>query len=136
MILTVSRRKWTEDSTIGDLYIDGKFFCYTLEDKVRKNKIYGETAIPLGEYDVILAYSPTFKKILPRLLDVPNFDGVLIHNGTHKGHTKGCILVGLTEAEDFIGMSKTALNKLMQRLSGVKRIRLIVENQQFKSTGV
>lgn len=133
MILTVSRRKFTENSTIGDLYVDGSFFCYTLEDKVRKNKIYGETAIPLGEYEVILNYSPTFKKVLPRLLDVPNFSGVLIHNGNHKGHTKGCILLGLTNSEDFIGMSRTALNKLMQKLSGVKKIKLIIENQNFNT---
>lgn len=80
--------------TIGRLYIDGKYFCDTLEDPVRKVKIKGKTAIPAGTYEVIVNRSPRFKRLLPRLLNVPNFEGVLIHRGNTAEDTAGCILVG------------------------------------------
>ena len=92
--------------TVGWLYIDGKLICETLEDKdrgltqdmsleeIKKLKVYGETAIPIGTYDVIVNNSPKFKRNLPRLQNVPGFDGILIHEGNTIKHTKGCILVG------------------------------------------
>lgn len=99
-------RKWCkQDYTIGRLYINKEFFCNTLEDTVRdinKNgtfdcgefKISGHTAIPYGEYEVIVNYSPRFKRELPRLLNVPHFDGILIHRGNTNKDSSGCILVG------------------------------------------
>lgn len=99
-------RKWLKDKyTVGRLSINGVFFSNTLEDKVRdlnKNgvfdngeyKVYGETAIPYGEYEVIVNYSPKFKRELPRLLNVPNFEGVLIHRGNKPEDSAGCVLVG------------------------------------------
>ena len=84
--------------TIGKLYIDGKWFCDTIEDVVRnlpkdcpytskgrncecKEKVYGETAIPVGTYKVVLSYSNKFKRILPEILNVPHFLGIRIHRG-------------------------------------------------------
>lgn len=99
-------RKWCKpDYTIGRLYINGKFYCNTLEDTVRdinKNgtfdcgefKISGHTAIPYGKYEVIVNYSPKFKRELPRLLNVKHFDGILIHRGNTNRDSSGCILVG------------------------------------------
>jgi hypothetical protein len=99
-------RKWCKpDYTIGRLYINNKFYCNTLEDTVRdinKNgtfdcgefKISGHTAIPYGTYEVIVNYSPKFKRELPRLLNVKHFDGILIHRGNTNRDSSGCILVG------------------------------------------
>ena len=84
--------------TIGKLYMDGKYFCDTLEDQVRdltkERKIPGRTAIPAGVYEIVVNVSPRFKRKLPRLLDVPGFDGILIHRGNTAEDTAGCILVG------------------------------------------
>lgn len=80
--------------TIGRMFIDGKYFCDTLEDEVRDVKIPGSTAIPAGKYRVIVNVSPKFSRELPRLLDVPNFEGILIHRGNTAEDTAGCILVG------------------------------------------
>lgn len=98
MKLQLKRRYKGPDYTIGSLYVNGAYFCDTLEDKVRdiprEGKIPGKTAIPAGEYKVILSYSPRFKRELPRLLNVPYFEGILIHRGNTPNHTEGCILVG------------------------------------------
>lgn len=99
-------RKWLKENyTIGRLYVNGKFFCNTLEDTVRdinrngifdcgELKISGHTAIPYGEYEIIVNYSPRFKRELPRLLNVPHFEGILIHRGNTHKDSSGCILVG------------------------------------------
>ena len=91
--------------TIGKLYIDGAYFCDTLEDADRLDKgmtaaqlaakkIPGQTAIPEGTYKVIVNVSPKFKRLLPRLVNVPGYEGVLIHRGNTPADTAGCILVG------------------------------------------
>lgn len=116
MELKLVRTTFTENSTIGTLSIDGEFECYTLEDKVRDKKIYGETAIPYGRYEVIVTLSPRFQKRLPRLLNVPNFEGVLIHSGNDKNATNGCILVGKTKQEDWVGQSRDALKALLPKI--------------------
>ena len=82
---------FSEKSTIGKLVVDDTFFCYTLEDKDRyletnpDGKVYGETAIPRGKYQVVIDYSQRFKRELPRLLHVPGFEGVRIHPGNYAG---------------------------------------------------
>ena len=100
MELALHRKTLTDSATLGELFIDGVFECYTLEDPVRdlgpngEGKIYGKTAIPAGTYPVIINWSPHFQKFRPRLLKVPGFDGILIHSGNTPADTKGCILVG------------------------------------------
>ena len=81
MKLKLERLYLKPDYTIGKLYIDGKYFCDTLEDQVRD--LAKERNI-----------SPRFRRKLPRLLDVPGFDGILIHRGNTAEDTSGCILVG------------------------------------------
>ena len=102
------------------LFIDGEFFCYTLEDVVREQKIYGKTAIPYGKYEVVITYSPRFQKNMPLLKNVPNFEGVRIHTGNTANDTEGCILVGKSKGYDFIGGSRNAFNELMERIKGQK----------------
>ena len=98
MKLRVERRFLKPEYTIGRLDVDGKFFCDTLEDRVRdlsrEKKIAGETAIPAGCYEVVVNWSPRFRRRLPRLLNVPGFEGILIHRGNTPEDTAGCILVG------------------------------------------
>ena len=98
MKLTLKRIAFKDTYTIGKLYINGTYFCDTLEDRYRdlskEKKVPGETCIPFGTYKVIVNTSPKFKRLLPRILDVPHFDGILIHRGNTDKDTSGCILVG------------------------------------------
>ena len=109
MKLRLERKHFKDTYTIGNLYIDGSFFSNTLEDKnrdVNKNgkfdngeaKVYAETCIPFGTYKVIVTMSPKFKRELPRLLNVPSFEGILIHRGNTAKDSAGCILVGENKA--------------------------------------
>lgn len=116
MNLLLVRDTFTDKATTGRLYIEDTFECYTLEDVVREDKIYGKTAIPEGRYEVVLDMSVRFKKELPRLLNVPNFEGIRIHVGNKAEDTEGCILVGVTRKEDWIGSSKIAMDSLMSKL--------------------
>lgn len=127
MKLLLKRLHKTENSTIGELYVDGKFECYTLEDKEREVKIKGETAISKGTYKVIINQSNRFKRLLPLLLNVPNFEGVRIHSGNTNHDTEGCILVGKTRSKDFIGQSRKAFENLFAKMQKAKEITITVE---------
>jgi hypothetical protein len=120
MELTLNRIFLGSSATIGELLINDKHLCDTLEDRVRPEgeKVYGKTAIPEGTYEVKLTHSPRFKKILPEILNVPNFSGIRIHTGNSSKDTEGCILVGTWdgEKEDWVGNSRIAFDKLMSLL--------------------
>lgn len=115
---TLTRDDLQPNRALGKLYIDNQFECFTLEDTVRERgvKIAGQTAIPTGRYEIIITLSPRFKRELPRLVNVPNFEGILIHNGNHEGHTEGCILVGTTRTKTGVWNSGVAMNKLLLKL--------------------
>ena len=115
-----------ESYTIGSLSIDGKKFCDTLEDKVRdlnkngvfdgdEKKVYGETAIPYGTYDVVVDYSPKFKRELPRLQNVRHFEGILIHRGNTAEDSAGCILVGENKVKGKV-INSTPYEKELVRI--------------------
>src|SRR5947207_1159331 len=111
------KRKWlTDQSTSGELYVDGAFECYTLEDEVRGVKIPGETAIPSGRYEVAVNFSNRFQKLMPLLLNVPNFEGIRIHSGNTEDDTDGCILVGKTRETNFVGNSRSAFSALFAKI--------------------
>lgn len=120
MELTLNRIFLGSSATIGELYADREHIADTLEDRVRPEgeKVYGKTAIPEGTYEMVLSYSPRFKKILPEILNVPNFTGIRIHCGNSSADSSGCILVGTWdgEKEDWVSDSKVAFNKLMSLL--------------------
>ena len=120
MKLHLKRLHRTDNSTIGELTIDGKFECYTLEDVERDVKIKSETAIPKGSYKVIINQSNRFKKLLPLLLKVKGFEGVRIHAGNTNHDTEGCILVGRTRSVDFIGQSRKAFDSLFKKMQNSK----------------
>ena len=109
MELTLHRTFLGNKATEGKLEVDGVYECVTLEDVVRElgehgeGKVQDNTAIPAGKYKVIINMSPRLGKNMMRLLNVPFFDGILIHSGNTDVDTKGCILVGQTkDNEDHI----------------------------------
>lgn len=139
MELKLIRNKSNKEYTEGKLYIDGAYFCDTLEDKdrglkqsmsaseIKKLKAYGETCIPYGTYDVVLSYSPKFKKIMPEVLKVKGFTGIRIHNGSYISHTYGCPLVGDKYKDGMLTNSKKTFAELMAKLEGQTNIKLIIE---------
>jgi hypothetical protein len=125
MKLSVVRRWLSKKSSIGEFYVDGERECFTLEDKTRgpdEPKVFGETAIPVGTYPVTLERSPRFSKMLghdvylPRLHNVPGFEGVLIHTGNKPEDTEGCILLGESRAADGVLESRAAFARFIPKL--------------------
>src|SRR5574337_480152 len=121
MLLLLSRDLFTDSSTIGTLSVDGVLQCQTLEDTDRHleaggTKIYGQTAIPRGTYEVIVDWSPRFQKNMPHVLDVPQFEEIRIHPGNAPEDTEGCILVGLRRGVDFIYQSVVAFSLLLPKI--------------------
>lgn len=120
MRLVIKRIFKGKDYTIGKMYINGKYFCDTLEDVVREGeKVYGQTAIPDGIYEIVLTMSNRFKKILPLLLKVPNFEGVRIHSGNSASDTEGCILVGKNKEKGKVLQSRAVFLQLMEKLEPI-----------------
>ena len=114
MKLEVLRYSGGKQSTLGLLMADGKFLCYTLEDARRTRKIYGQTAIPAGEYKVTLRtvgakhekYNHRFAGMHVGMLwvrDVPNYEYILIHVGNTDEDTEGCLLLGNSSVENVDG---------------------------------
>jgi hypothetical protein len=117
MNIKVVRKIFSEESTIGELSVNGQFECFTLEDKVRAVKIHGKTAIPAGIYEVTITFSDRFKKPLPLLMKVPNFDGIRIHAGNTAADTEGCLLVGTTKGKDVVSNSRVAFKALNEKIA-------------------
>jgi hypothetical protein len=136
MKLTLKRFHLAPTYTIGKLFIDGKPFCDVIEDVVRdKNKdgdlqdageakVYGQTAIPYGTYKVQLTMSNRFKKVLPLLVNVPEFEGIRIHAGNTAEDSHGCLLVGENKEKGKVINSAVTMEKLMAILKTGKNIQI------------
>ena len=138
MNLYLKRIAKKDGYTIGRLYVNGARFCDTLEDTDRglrqedgpavckARKRYGATAVPTGTYQVTLkVQSPRFSKkkqydfckgYLPRLINVPAFEGVLIHIGNTAKDTEGCILVGENKVVGQVVNSTQTFRRLYETL--------------------
>ena len=122
MRMELVRSTFGATTTVGDLYADGVWQVFTLEDRVRPAgaKVPGETAIPEGDYQLIITPSPKFKRRLPLLIGVPGFDGIRIHPGNSHKDTEGCILVGegvnQFSTEPMLTKSVSAFNRLFEML--------------------
>ena len=139
MILTLDRKYKLPTYTIGKLYIDGEYFCDTLEDKDRgltdsmfvseisKIKIKKETAIPTGTYKVTITYSNRFKKNMPLINNVKGFEGIRIHSGNTNQDTEGCILVGFNKVKGNVINSRDTYNKLFSVLSKSNNITITIK---------
>lgn len=119
-------RLWKKPAyTVGKLFVDEQFFCNTLEDTVRdlsnEKKVYGKTAIPYGEYKVVYNWSPKFGRNLPRLLNVPAFEGILIHPGNTADDSAGCILVGRNTEVGRLTESRYTSDKLNVLIEDAQR---------------
>lgn len=145
MKITLKRIALKQTYTIGKLYIDDVYFCDTLEDTVRdlnksgkfdngEQKIKGKTAIPYGVYEITTnVVSPRFKDRawakpycgkIPRLINVPSFDGVLMHPGSSAADTSGCLLVGKNTIVGRLTDSQKTFHALMQKIKGQKNITI------------
>jgi len=135
--------------TIGKLYINGEYFCDTLEDTDRGldqklplgtnqlRKVKGRTAIPTGDYEITLEVvsqrfgnRPQYKFCggkLPRLLGVPAFDGVLIHIGNDANDTEGCILVGENKQVGKVLNSTATFKRFYEKIKGDKFNKIIIQ---------
>ena len=125
-------RKWRKAGyTIGKMYIDGVFFCNTLEDtdrglmqgmsvgEIARIKVAGRTAIPVGDYKIILQWSPRFRKVLPTILNVKGYSGVRMHAGNTSKNTDGCPLFGDADEDnirDWVSNSRKRFNEFFQTL--------------------
>lgn len=118
MKLTLKRLQLDHDVTIGALYVNDVLQCYTCEDVERLTgpKVFGQTAIPRGSYDITINYSPHFDRDLPLLLGVPNYSGIRIHTGNTPADTEGCILPGLDRLPKRVGRSMLAFNPLFAQI--------------------
>lgn len=133
MEITVLRKTLTENSTIGEIYVNGVFECYCIEDKdrgmhsdwdltkIQSTKIHGKTAIPYGRYKLVVSFSNRFKKYLPELVSVPGFAGIRLHSGNTSADSEGCILPGTTKSKDFVGASKLAFDKLFTKIKAAEK---------------
>jgi hypothetical protein len=117
--LLLVREVFTSFSTGGKLYINGNFFCYTLEDIVRPPlvKIRDMTAIPAGYYNIKITMSEHFKRETAELLNVPLFEGIRMHGGNTSQDTEGCVLVAYNrKGNDYIfNSAETDLTALLKK---------------------
>ena len=126
---------------IGKLYIDGKYFCDTIEDTDRglddkmseeeivKYKIKSETAIPTGIYQITITYSPKYKKNMPLINNVKGYSGIRIHSGNTAKDTEGCLIVGKNTKVGMVTESRVTYNAMFKRLLQTKS-KIIIDIQR------
>ena len=152
MKLLVDRKYKKNTYVIGNLYVDGKYFSNTLEDRdrglkqndplsvIKSKKIPNETAIPTGKYRITLdVVSPKYSAVawyrklcggrMPRLLNVPGYEGILIHPGGSNGplDTAGCVLVGKNSLKGRLTASRDTFEKLYKLLDAANKRHEIIE---------
>lgn len=135
MELILERKIHNPNSTEGNLYVDGKWFCHTIEDTVRAKpgewkkelKIYAKTAIPYGNYPVLVTWSNRFKRMLPGIFGVPDFEGIRIHNGTTELSSAGCIIVSYKADNDNDRLinDKEAMNDLCDLIEEAQKTQKV-----------
>ena len=143
MELLLERKIFNQNSTEGNLYVNGKWFCNTIEDRVRAKpnewkkelKIYGKTAIPYGKYPVLVTWSNRFKRQLTGVFNVPDFEGIRIHNGSSELSSAGCIIVSYEDDDTNHKLinDKAAMNDLcdiVAHAQKTEKITLTIEESK------
>lgn len=124
MRLRLIREPTVDGTTLGVLFVDGRFAAFSLEDAIREVagvpvaawKVPKATAIPAGTYRVRLTMSNRFQRILPEVLDVPGFTGVRIHAGNTAADTEGCVLLGVRRSGVALVESRPAVGALVDQM--------------------
>jgi hypothetical protein len=136
MKLSLKRIARRPTYTIGRLFVDGSYFCDTIEDtdrelrqdmplaEIRKIKVKDRTAIPTGVYRMTVNVSPSKQRLLPCLLNVPGFDGILVHRGNTENDNSGCIIVGENKAVGKVINSTGYELRLAELLKGEKDVMI------------
>lgn len=142
MEIKIVRSEFESDRSLGKLYINDKFFCYTLEDTdrgltkdmkkedIRRIKVAKRTCVPYGRYRVILSYSTKLKRYLPLILDIPEYRGIRIHKGSDVQWSSGCPLVGTgRKGNKLTGINdaEKALIKLLDSVNHTQAIYITIE---------
>ncbi len=132
------KRKWfSEKTSIGLWIVDGVTSCFCLEDVARAEgvKIPKVTAIPAGEYDIIIDYSNRFKRLMPHILDVPRFEGIRVHWGNREVDTDGCPILGYEKGVDSVWNSVKAFDDFFVKLDAAlkrgEKCRIKITNEQI-----
>jgi len=119
--------------TIGHLLVDGEFECYTLEDKDRnltdqmsldeiiQKKVFAQTAIPTGRYEVVVSFSNRFQQYMPLLIGVKGFSGIRMHSGNTHEDTEGCPLTGTTHTDTQVLNSRAAFRQLFAKIKKAEK---------------
>ena len=135
LLAIIKRMVFSKKSTIGELWVNGVFFCHILEDldrglhqwmtldEIKSIKVAGQTAIPRGMYHCKMTMSPRFGKMMPEILGVPGFVGARMHAGNKAEHTEGCPLFGdyNPKQPDWVGNStirKDEFYSLVNKVGG------------------
>lgn len=147
MEILLLRNRFYKTHTIGQLYIDGVYFCFVLEDVIRPDpnpdtpwneaKVQDETAIPEGKYEIILENSGLFGPDTPTLRNVPGYQYIRVHAGNTDKNTKGCLILGYKLADNgviAVGSTKPAVidfkGKVKQAIQSGKRVYITIQTVQ------
>lgn len=138
MELYLKRKVFTKDYTAGQLFVEDKPVCFTIEDYCAakpgewqsKCKVFGKTAIPYGRYQVLVTFSSRFKRMLPGVFNVPDFEGIRIHNGSSELNTEGCVIVSYHKQADSdrLVSERIAMNDLTDMLTIAQKTQKIYLN--------
>lgn len=140
MRLILKRTYKGPEYTIGHLYreLNGQmlYVCDTIEDcdrglkqkwplnQILGEKVYGETAIPLGTYEIIPTVSPKFQTrvwgkkyngVVPEIKNVPGFSGIRLHPANKATELLGCIAPGRNTIKGQVTQSQATYYKLMDK---------------------
>jgi hypothetical protein len=129
-LIKVERFLHHPDCEIGRVYINGEYFCFSIEDASRTTKIKGETCIPVGQYPLNIRFSPRFSKAYNHdmiwVQNVPGFEFILIHWGNTISDTEGCLIIGdkigVVNQKDAVLNSRATYLKFYDRV--INQIKL------------
>lgn len=146
LTLYLMRNFLKQEYTIGNLFatgyeLNGKkirkieegFLCNIIEDKFRGNdlknkKVYGETCIPEGNYEIKMTYSAKYKKELPQLMNVPFFEGIRIHSGNSAKDSEGCLIPGMNKEVGKVLDSKFHTDIIITKIKQYDLINIVIKN--------